>query len=161
MVKVLDPGVQAQKFLRSFPPPESKLLPFLTPCGTVGLLDQVVATRCGNYLLVVDVDQAWDLPDRSAVTRQVIGVNDLWNIVFTQKPGQEGLRGLGVAVALQQNFEHKAVLVHCSPAGRRAHARPFCPRRANVGRHRRSYTPDTVGEFKISPVHGAGVATQS
>ena len=42
-------------------------------------------------------------------------MNDLWDIVFTQKPGQEGFRGLGVAVALQQNFEHEAVLVQCPP----------------------------------------------
>ena len=28
-------------------------------------------------------------------------------------------------------------------------ARRFFPRRASVGRHRRSYTPDTVGEFML------------
>ena len=79
------------------------------------MLDHVVAASCRDHLLVVDVDQAWDLPDRSAVTPQLIGVNDLRDIVFTQKPGQEGFRGLDVAVALQQNFEHEAVLVHCPP----------------------------------------------
>ena len=28
-------------------------------------------------------------PDRSSVTSQLIGVNGLWDIVFTQKPDQE------------------------------------------------------------------------
>ena len=72
---------------------------------------------------MVDIDQARDLPDRSAVTPQLIGVNDLWEIVFTQQPGQERLRGLGVAVALQQNFEHEAVLVHRPPAVKRGQPR--------------------------------------
>ena len=79
--------------------------------------------RCGNHLLVVDVDQAWDLQNRSAVTPQLIGVNDFWDIVFTQKPDQEDFRGLGVAVALQQNFEHEAVLVYRSPAVKRGQPR--------------------------------------
>ena len=120
------------------------------------LFNQIVAARRGDHLLVVDVDQASDLLDRSAVTPQLIGVNDLWNIVFTQKPDQEGFRSFSVPVALKEDIEHETVLVHCSPAGRRAHAvkrgqsrcsnqdaRPFCPRRTSVGRHRRSYTPDT------------------
>ena len=65
--------------------------------------------------MVVDIDQTWELSDRSAVTLQLIGVDDLRNVVFTQEPGQKGLCSLGVAVALQQNFEYEAVLVHCPP----------------------------------------------
>ena len=87
------------------------------------LFNQIVAARRKDHLLVVDVDQAWDLPHRSAVTPQLIGVDDLRNVIFIQKPGQEGFRGLGVAVALQQNFEHEAVLMHCSSAVKRAQAR--------------------------------------
>ena len=64
---------------------------------------------------MVDIDQAWDLPDRSAVTPQLIGVNDLWDIVFTQEPGQEGFRSLSIAVTLEEDVEHETVLVHCSP----------------------------------------------
>ena len=56
----------------------------------MGLLNQIVAARRGDHLLVVDVDQAEDLLDRSAVTPQLIGVNDFCDIVFAQKPGQEG-----------------------------------------------------------------------
>ena len=85
-MKVLDPGVQAQKFLSAFSSFEAPLTSLLTPCGTVGLLDQVVATRCGNHLLVVDIDQTWELPDRGTIAAQLIGVNDLRDIVFTQEP---------------------------------------------------------------------------
>ena len=92
MVKVLDPGMQAQKFLSAFSSFEALLTSLLTPCGTVGLLDQVITAGCGDHLLVVDVDQARQFPDRSSVTPQLIGENDLWDIVFTQQPGQEGLR---------------------------------------------------------------------
>ena len=42
-------------------------------------------------------------------------MDDFWNIVFSQQPGQEGLRSLGVAVPLKQDIEHEAVLVYCSP----------------------------------------------
>ena len=64
---------------------------------------------------MVDIDQARDLPDRSAVTPQLIGVDDLWEIVFTQQPGQESLRSLSIAVTLEEDVEHETVLVHCSP----------------------------------------------
>jgi hypothetical protein len=37
VVEVDDPGVQAQEFLSAFPPLESLLSSFLTPCRTVGL----------------------------------------------------------------------------------------------------------------------------
>jgi len=121
-VEVGDSGMQVQKFLRAFPPLEFLLLSFLTPCRTVGLFNQVITARRGDHLLVVDVDQTGELPDRRPVAPELIGVNDLWDVVFTQQSGQEGFCGLGVAVALQQNFEHEAVLVHRSPAVKRAQA---------------------------------------
>ena len=67
-----------------------------------------------DHLLVVDVDQAGYLSDRSFVTPQLIGVNDLWDIVFTKEPGQEGLRGLSIPVMLKRDVEYEAVLVDCS-----------------------------------------------
>ena len=89
----------------------------------MGLFNQIVAARRGDHLLVVDVDQAGDLPDRSTVAPQLIGVNDFWDIVFTQEPDQEGFRGLGISVALKEDIEHETVLVHCSPTVKRAQAR--------------------------------------
>ena len=46
-----------------------------------------------------DVHQARNLLDRSAVTPQLNGVNDFWDIVFAQKPGQEGFHGFSISVA--------------------------------------------------------------
>ena len=97
MVEVGDSGVQVQKFLRAFPPLESLLLSFLTPCRTVGLFNQVITARRGDHLLVVDVDQTGELPDRRPVAPELIGVNDLWDIIFTQQPRKEGFRGFSVS----------------------------------------------------------------
>ena len=57
----------------------------------MGLFNQIVAARCGDHPLVVDVDQARELLDRSAVTPQLIGVNDFWDIIFIEQPDQEGV----------------------------------------------------------------------
>ena len=115
MVKVFDPGVQAQEFLSAFSSFEALLILLLTPRGTVRLFNQIVAACRGNNLLVVDVDQTGELPDRSSVTSQLIGMNDAWNIVFTQESDQENLCGVGVAVTLEKDALNEAVLVRCTP----------------------------------------------
>ena len=66
-------------------------------------------------MLVVDVDQAGDLSNRSSVTPELIGMNDLWDIIFTQEPCHERLCSLSIAMPLKQNVEHEAVLVNRSP----------------------------------------------
>ena len=83
-MKVLDLGVQAQKFLRAFPPPEALLVPFLTPCSTVGLFDHVVVSGGGDHVLVIDMKQARELPDRGSVTPQLIGTDRVWDIIFAK-----------------------------------------------------------------------------
>jgi len=97
--------------LSAFPSFESLLTSFLSPCGAVFLLNHVVAPGRGNHLLVVDVNQARDLSYRSPITPQLVGVHDLWDIIFTQQPCQEGLRGFGVPMPLKEDIEHEAVLV--------------------------------------------------
>jgi hypothetical protein len=81
----------------------------------VFLLNDVVPPGCGDHLLVVDVDQARDLSNRGSVAAELIGMDDLWDIVFSQQPGQEGLRRFGVPMPLKENVEHEAVLVNRSP----------------------------------------------
>jgi hypothetical protein len=115
MVKIGDPGVQSQEFLSAFPSSESLLGSLLSACGSVFLFDDVVAACRGDHLLVVDIDQAGDLSDRGPVAAQLIGMDDLWDIVFSQQPGQEGLRRFGVPVSLKQDVEHETVLVHGPP----------------------------------------------
>jgi len=115
LAKVLDPGVQAQEFLSAFSPSESLLTALLSPCGTVGLFDDVLTSRRGDPVLVIDVDQTRDLSDRGSVGAELIGMNDLWGIVFSQGASQERLRSLGIAVLLKEDVGHEPVLVHSSP----------------------------------------------
>ena len=87
----------------------------LLPCRSVFLFDDVVAPGCEDHLLMIDVDQARDLSNRGPVAAELIGVNDLWDTVFTYDPGQEGLRRLGVAVPLKEDIEYEPVLVYGPP----------------------------------------------
>ncbi len=87
MVEVGDPGVQTQEFLSAFGSFESLLTLFLSPCGTVFLLNNVITAGCGDHLLVVYICQARDLPDRGSVTPELVGINDVGNIVFSQQSG--------------------------------------------------------------------------
>jgi len=50
----------------------------------MSLLDDVVAAKSGDHLLVVDIDQTRDLLDRSPVTPELVGTDDVWDIVFSQ-----------------------------------------------------------------------------
>ncbi len=52
---------------------------------------------------MIDVDQAGDLPDGGTMALQLIGMNDLWNSLFTQQPCRKGLLGLGIAVTLGED----------------------------------------------------------
>jgi hypothetical protein len=74
---------------------------------------------------VVDVDQAGNLSNRGSVTPELIGIDDLWDIIFSQQPGQEGLRCFGVPMLLKENVEHEPVLVHrpSKPVSNAVHAR--------------------------------------
>ena len=115
VVEVLKTGMQAEKFLRAFSPLESLLLSLLTPCGTVGLLDQVVTSGCRDHLLVVNMIERRKFPDRGSIGPKLIGVNDLWNVIFTQESDQEGPRSVGISVPLKENIDHKAMLVYSPP----------------------------------------------
>ncbi len=115
MVEVGDLGVQSQELLSAFPSSEPLLTAFLSPCESVFLLNDVVTPGRGNHLLMIDVRQTRDLPDCGPVTSQLIGMNDLWNVAFSQQPGEEGLRSFGIPMPLKENVEHEAVLVDRSP----------------------------------------------
>ena len=94
-------GVQLKKSLRPPDLTKTKLLSLLTSCGTVRLFDQVVAACRGNHLLVVDIDEALDLPDRRAIAPQLIRVDYLWDVIFTQHSDQEASRRFGIVVPLE------------------------------------------------------------
>jgi hypothetical protein len=46
------------------------------------LFDDVVTPGRRDHLLVVDVSQAGDLSDRGSITPELIGMDDLWDIIF-------------------------------------------------------------------------------
>ena len=54
---------------------------------------------------MVDVSQAGDLSNRGSVAAELIGMDDLWDIVFSQQPGQEGLRRFGIPMPLEEIVE--------------------------------------------------------
>ena len=66
-------------------------------------------------MLMVNMIERWKFPDRGPIASQLIGMNDLWNVVFTQKSDQEGLRDLCITAPLEENIEHKAMFVYSSP----------------------------------------------
>ena len=115
MVKVGHSGVQIQELLSAFPSSEPLLGSLLSPCGSMFLLNDVVTARCRDHLLVIDASQAWDLPDRGSITSQLIGVDDLWDVILSQEASQERFRRLSVSVPLKKDVKHESVLVHCSP----------------------------------------------
>jgi len=82
MVKIGDTGMQAQEFLSAFSSFKSLLTSLLSPCRSVFLFNNVVPLGCGDHLLVINVGQTRELPDRGSVAAELIGMDDLWDIVF-------------------------------------------------------------------------------
>ena len=64
---------------------------------------------------MINVGQTRELPDRGFIALKLIGMNDLWDVIFTHQSGQEGLRGRSVAVLLKENIEHEPMLVNRPP----------------------------------------------
>ncbi len=104
---MVDSSVQGQKVLRSFLPLESLLWSLMTARGTVRLPDQGVASGRRNHQLVVDTDEALDLPDRGPITPEPIGTDRVWDTVISQKSHHECIGGLGIAVSLEHESSTK------------------------------------------------------
>jgi hypothetical protein len=98
-------------------------------------------------LLVVDVSQAEDLSDHGSITTELIGMDDLWDIIFSQQPGQEGLHGFGVSLPLKKNVEHETLLVYGppQPISDAVHARTHLILSANSGAVLNTSVPDILG----------------
>jgi hypothetical protein len=115
VVKVGDPGMSTEEFFSPFSPLEALLTPLLSPCRSVVLQGDGVIPSCGDHLLVVDVSQAGKLSNRGFVAAEPICMDDLWDTVVSQQPGQEGLRRFGVPMPLEENALHETVFVHSPP----------------------------------------------
>ncbi len=78
----------------------------------MGLLNQVVTTGRGHNLDVLHAVEHGKSPNRRTVAPEFIGMNDFWDLVLTEQPGEEGAGRLRVPVRLEQEVEHGAVLVY-------------------------------------------------
>ncbi|GGO30151.1 hypothetical protein HNQ08_002691 [Deinococcus humi] len=88
-MEILDPSVEAQKFSGPFPPLESKLLPLLTPCGPLGVLNAVVAVGRPDHLLMLHASQAGQGAESGLIAPETIRVDHLWDVIFTQQSCQK------------------------------------------------------------------------
>ena len=98
--------MQTQEYLNAFLLLES-LLSFLTPCRSVRLLHDVIAPYCRNYLLVIGISQVRSLYNSCSVAPDLIGMNNLWDTIFSRQLRQKGLCGFSVAVPLKSNSSTK------------------------------------------------------
>jgi len=94
----------------------------------VFLLNDVVTARRRDHLRVVNVSQAGELPDRGSLTPELVGMHDLWDIVFSQQPDQEGFRRFAVPMAQffgEEGSEFYAPFAEGLVEEWRPHGRPF------------------------------------
>ena len=64
--------------------------------------------------MTVNVGQAGKRSDGRPVIPKLIGMNDFWDVIFTQEASQEGFRRLSVSVPLKKDVKYETVLVHRS-----------------------------------------------
>ena len=107
--------MQGEEFLRSPSLFEAELSAFLLACRSMRLLHKVVAAGGGNDLDVLHTVEHSEFPYRSSAAPELIGLNDLWNIIFPQEVREKGCGCSSVAVFLQENVEHVSELVYSPP----------------------------------------------
>lgn len=79
------------------------------------LLNKVVTPGGGDHLTVLYTVEHGSFPECRSVTPELIGVNDLWYVVFTQQADEKGLGHLSVTVLLKENVQHRSLLVNRPP----------------------------------------------
>ena len=114
-VEVRDSAVQGEEFLSPFPSFEAELSTFLLPSRSMGLLNQVVAAGGGDDLNVLHTVEHGKLTQRRPVAPQLVGVNGLWNAIFTEQADEKGSGCLGISMFLKEDVEDGPVLVYRPP----------------------------------------------
>ena len=69
------------------------------------------------FHLAVEITCWWSTSAKLRISQIAApySMDDLWDIVFSQQPGQEGLRHFGIPMPLEENVKHETVLVHGPP----------------------------------------------
>ena len=114
-MEVRESGVQGKEFLSPSLPFKPELTAFLPPGRSMGLLDQIIATSCGHNLNVLHTVEHREFPQGRPVAPQLIGMNDLWHVVFPEQADEERFGSPGVAVLLEEHVEDNALLVDRPP----------------------------------------------
>lgn len=114
-MELRDSGVKGEKFLSSPPSLETESAAFLLPGRSMRVLDQIVATGCGDHLSVVHVVEHGKLPEGCPIAPEFVSVDQLWDVVFPKQADEKGLGGLGVAMFLKQEVQDRPELIHSPP----------------------------------------------
>ncbi|GGR74394.1 hypothetical protein GCM10008959_39570 [Deinococcus seoulensis] len=83
-VKIRESSVEVEEFLRPFSPFKAELTAFLLPCRSMRLLDQSVAAGCSHDLNVLHGVEHVEFPQGRPVAPQLVGVNDVWDVVLAK-----------------------------------------------------------------------------
>jgi len=116
----------SDRVLGSFDLPEAELTTPVLSLGTVGLLNQDVATDCRDDLLMVGRLKCWRFSKSSPATGQLVRTDRLRNIGFTKQAAQKRSCSLN----LTDDAGRKSVVVRlaigrCAPPDRMNLPEPF------------------------------------
>ncbi|BDP43742.1 hypothetical protein DAETH_37110 (plasmid) [Deinococcus aetherius] len=81
----------------------------------MGLLHQVVTTGGRDHLDVLHPVEHGKLAQGRARAPELIGVDDLWGVVFPQQALKERPGSLGIAVLLKEDVQHSTVFIDRPP----------------------------------------------
>ena len=114
-MKVRDSGVRGEEFLGSRSSFEAELSTFLLPGRSMRLFHEVVAAGGRDDLDVLRSAEHGEFPRGRPVAPQLIGVDDLWDVVLAQQADEKGLGRFSITVFLEEDVQHVPTFVNCPP----------------------------------------------
>lgn len=107
--------MQRKEFRSPFLSFEAELSMFLLSSRSMGLLDQVVAARGGDDLDVLRGVELGNPTQRRTIAPQLVGVNGLWNAIFTEQADEKGPGRLSIAMFLKEDVQYGPIFVNRAP----------------------------------------------
>ena len=98
--------MEVEEFQRPSSPFKAELTAFLLPCRSMRWLDQSGAAGCSHDLNVLHGVEHVEFPQGRPVAPQLVGVNDVWDVVLAEQVDEKGLGRLGIAVFLEEDVQH-------------------------------------------------------
>ncbi|BDP43787.1 hypothetical protein DAETH_37560 (plasmid) [Deinococcus aetherius] len=81
----------------------------------MGLFDQIIATGCGHNPDVLHGVEHGKFPKRCTITPELVRMDNLGNLVFTEQASEERAGGLGIPVLLKEDVQHSSTFIDGSP----------------------------------------------